>query len=261
MAKKDEGRRRVQAQLLRIHPEAQRRLVQATLKKIVNALDLNAIGTVHAVEYAIDGVLALWVIDGQHRLAALLHHGLGEWEVDVIVHADIKTHSAACDLFLKLNTRTAINPFDEFRNQLAAGRPVAVGVARVAQKHGLKISAAAGDGNVVCVKSMMNLYAKDDGHALDATLGVLTNAWGRTASAVEGKLVEGVGFVFARYNGSVDRPALAKKLGKYPGGAPGLHGSAKSLTAVRSSTLGRCVAETVVDVYNKGRSAGRLDPL
>ena len=233
----------------------------AKLKKLIAELDLDAIGVLHAVEYPVDGKPGIYVIDGQHRLRALMDHGFGEWLVEVKIHLDATDDARASALFLKLNDRSPVGPFDKFMNEIRAGLPDALGVVAATKKQGLTISRHVADGAIACVSALKRVYLLDGGSTLSLTLGALTTAWGRTSEAVEGKLVEGVGLLFSRYNGSIDQAALVKKLAKYRGGAPALLGDAKGLMSFRKSTLSRCVAERVVETYNVGRRTGRLDPL
>src|SRR5690606_15270957 len=100
---------KVRADTLAVHPYAQRDLVPSKLKKLMTDLDLDAIGVLHAVEYPIRGQAKLWVIDGQHRLHALLEHGFGEWEVEVKIHVDVDNDARASQLFLKLNDRSPVS--------------------------------------------------------------------------------------------------------------------------------------------------------
>lgn len=261
MSKSKKVIRQVRADTLRIHPTAQRQLIPATVRKIRSKLDLDGIGTFHVVEYVINGVLALWVIDGQHRLAALLDEGLGEWMVTVEVHADVKDDARASALFLVLNTRASVHPFDKYRNELEKGEESAVAVKQIADKHKLRVERGSGDGALSCVSALKVTYERDNGPALDKTLSTITAAWGRSASSLEGKLIEGMGVVFGHYNGQIDQAAMVKKLAKYPGGASGLLGHAKGLKDVQKISLGRAVAEYVVMTYNKGRRVGALEPL
>ena len=87
----------------------------------------------------------------------------------------------------------------------------------------------------------------------------------RKLAAVPGPvfdLVAGIGEVFCRYEGEIDRAALIRKLSKFPGGATGLLGKAKGLHEYRKKlTIGRCVAILVIDVYNRGRQRDPLPPL
>ena len=146
-------------------------------------------------------------------------------------------------------------------NEVKAEVPAAVGVVQLLRAHRLTASHTAGDGHVLCVTALMKVYNFDGGQALALTLQTVCSAWGRTESALEGKIIEGVGLVHRTYNGSIDLAALSKKLAKYPGGAAGLLGDAKGLRQFRQASLPRCVAETVIATYNVGRKTGRLDPL
>lgn len=252
---------RIEARSLRIHPTAQREILPHKLKQLTTEMDLDAIGVLHAVEYEIDGVRGLWVIDGQHRLRALLELGLGEWEVEVKVHLDVKDDARASDLFLKLQNRANVNSFAKFDQAYKAKYKYAVRIVEIAAAHELKIRRRTDDGVMSCVSSLTRVYGFDDGATLEATLETIIEAWGHTAAAVEGKLIEGLGIVYKTYNGGIDRPVLVKKLAKYPGGASGLIGDAKGLKRYRTISLPRCVGEQIVEMYNSGRRAGKLDPL
>lgn len=250
---------RVQAGKLRVHPSAQRVLNPTKLGKIIERTNLDAIGVLHAVEYAINRVNATWIVDGQHRWSALMHHGMGEWECEVMVHLDVKDDEAAHQLFLDLNTRAAVGPYDKFMNELGAGHEVAVGVDRIVRRHGFKIDRQASDGHITCVEALKTIYEKDEGRALALTIETAKEAWGRRAGAVEGQVLKGIGSVFATYNGGVDRDALIKKLAKYPGGPSGIVSSARALKSLRSASVAKCVEEVVVEAYNKGRRTGLLE--
>ena len=252
---------RVEAQTLRLHPSAQRDIVPSKLKKLIAELDLDAIGVLHAVEYEINGQAAKWIIDGQHRWRALMDHGLGEWPVEVKIHLDVIDDTRASDLFLKLNDRVPVSAFGKFANEVKAGVPAAVGVVQLLKHQRLTVAQAPGDGHVHCVTALMKVYNFDGGQALALTLQTVCSAWGRTESALEGKIIEGVGLVHRTYNGSIDLTALSRKLAKYPGGASGLLGDAKGLMQFRNVPLPRCIAETVIETYNVGRRSGQLDRL
>lgn len=252
---------KVRADELVSHPFAQREIVPSNLKRLTETLDLDAIGVLHAVEYPINGKTRLWIIDGQHRWQALMDNGFGEWPVEVKVHLDVDNHKSASDLFLKLNKRATVMPFDSFQNELNAGYEEAVGANSVARKNGLTISRQCGDAKLACANTLKKIWRVDKGETLDATLQIVVSAWGTKASALEGRLLDGIGLVVWRFNGTIDKPAMVKKLAKHPGGASGLLGDAKGLMAYSKSSMSKCVAECVIAAYNSGRRVGRLDPL
>lgn len=251
----------VRADTLAVHPFAQRDLVPSKLKKLTSDMDLDALGVLHAVECVIKGETKLLVIDGQHRLRALQDLGFGEWIVEVKVHLEATDDAKASALFLKLNDRSPVSPYDKWQNEIKAKVAEAINANAIVMKHGLKVSRQAGDGNVTCVSALKKIYTVDAGASLDKAIGAITAAWGTKASALEGGLIKGVGQVFARYNGLIDDPALVKKLAKYSGGASGLLGDARGLMEYRKATLSRCIAERVVDTYNLGRRVGKLEEL
>jgi hypothetical protein len=250
---------KLRADALLPHPQAQRELVPARLKKVRDSLDLDAIGVLHIVQYPIKGQNGYWIVDGQHRWRALMDLGLGEWEVEVKIHLDVKDDARASALFLKLNDRSPVSPFDKFQNSLRAKDDIAIAVNDIVLKHHLKVSASVGDGKVCGVTTLIKTYRFNNGEALDKSLETITGAWG--LRAFDSKLVEGVGLLFARFNGMIDQPALIAKMAKYPGGPRAMLGDARNLMNIRKSSTSRAIAEIVLGAYNKGRSTGKLDQL
>lgn len=250
---------RMRADSLQPHPLAQRELVPSRLRKLVDSLDLDAIGVLHAVEYSIKGKTAVWIVDGQHRWRALMDHGLGEWQVEVKIHTDVDGDARASELFLKLNDRSPVRSFDRFRNRLLAKEDVATAINDIVLKHHMRISPNQGVGCLNGISSVERTYNLDEGAALNKTLGIISEAWG--LRTFEAKIIEGIGLICARYNGVLDVPALTKKLSKYPGSATGLVGDARGLMEYRKVSLARCIAERVIETYNTGRRDARLEAL
>ena len=251
----------MEAQSLRVHPTAQRELVPVKLRRLEKEFDLDAIGVLQAVEYEIDGERAIWLIDGQHRWYVLISKGFGEWIVQVEIHLNIRDDARAAALFLKLNDRASVHPFDKFKAARSSGDSSAVGIAALVEDRGLVLDRKSKDGYVCCVSSLRTVYQFDQGGALEATMDTIIAAWGGTAAACEGRIIEGLGLFYSKYNGAVDRSALVKKLAKYQGGPCGLLGDAKGLREFRHSSVARCVTERIVQTYNAGRTTGRLDPI
>lgn len=253
--------RKVAANKLTPHPLAQRETVNARLRKLKDALDLDAIGVLHVVEYKIDGKDGMWIVDGQHRWRALMDLDLGEWEVEIKLHLDVKDNKRASELFLLLNDRAPVATFEKFKNELSAGHREALAINSIAEVRGLKVSKVSGDGKLSCIAALKRTYRRDDGTSLQGSLDIIRAAWGPRAAALEGTAIEGIGLVIATYNGTIERDVMAKKLAKYPGGASGLIGDAKGLREFRKTSLARCAASIVIETYNRSRRSGQLDPL
>ena len=242
---------------LKPHPTAQRRLSPAKVKEIVRDLEFDltaawdAIGTLHVV--LIDG--QYWIVDGQHRWSALVRCGFGDQKVACEVHEGATDHAAASKLFLRLNNRAIVGTFDRWLNEVQSGDPVAVGAKKLVESFGLRVALRGGDGIIACVNTLKRTYQIDEGATLRDVLNILNEAYGLTHDAVEGKLIEGLAIVSAKFNGELDRQVLAKKLAKYPGRAPSLIGDAKGVMRLKRGTMARAVAEVIVDTYNVQRRA------
>lgn len=244
---------------LLIHPTAQRAgLTKAKLRNMVKDFNLDAIGTLHAVEYEIGGQSALWIVDGWHRHAALVQLGLGEWEVEVYIHEDVTTDAGASMLFLQLNNRAAVGSLDKFIQLYQAGGASAVGVTRILSGYGHKVGGTQSDQTCGCPAGLLRAYDLDDGKSLNSAFGVAVAAWGHQAPATEGKVVEGLTRLFHAHNGALDSQALIRKLSKYPGGPAALLGAARQERAVKHVTVIGAVSSIVRETYNKGRTTRRL---
>lgn len=246
---------------LRIHPSAQRLLTgltKAKLNKIIAELDLDAIGTLHAVECEIDGVFAAWVIDGCHRHTALMHHGFGEWEVYVEFHDDVRDAAQASRLFRKLNFRSGVPALDDFDQAYREGDPAAVGATAILEKHGYKVGKTQSDRTIASPATILKVYGLDDGESLDQAFTITLQAWGHQTPATEGKIIEGLGRFFAVYNGAVDSKSLVPKLSKYPGGPAAILGAARAEHAIKQKSVVGAVVDILRGTYNKGRQTRLL---
>lgn len=243
---------------LSFDPAYQRQVIPARVRWLVANWDLSKVGVV-TVSIRLNDPKKAYVVDGQHRVRAAMELGLADTKVLCHIYRDLTKEEEARH-FLSSNDVRPVTPFDKYRAGIVANNPVAIGVKKVAEGHGWKITGATGDGSIACVSELMKLYARDP-DILDTTLNVLTEAWGTRAEAVERPIITGLSNILARYNGELDRGVLVKKLGKYRGGPGALAGDARGLSDIKSVPLGRAVAEIVVTTYNKGRRSGQLTPL
>lgn len=252
---------KIRTDSLAVHPTVQRQIQSGWLKKLTDNLDLDALDIFHAVDYPINGKRGPYIIDGQHRYRALIERGMGEWEVDVKIYLDVKSDKRAAELIKLLNTRRAFSPFDMYLQEVKAGDVVAAGVDDIIRKHGLQMSRQCGDGLVACPATAKKCYRIDDGRSFDDAFGITGAAWGKRAEAHDGKVLEGICLVLSRNNGNLDRAALAKKLSKYPGGPSSLLGDARGRSKYHRGSVSRAIAATIIDTYNLGRRAERLESL
>jgi len=235
---------------LKIHPIAQRRLVASTLKKITQNLDLDNIGVIHAVEDKHSGYL---VIDGQHRVQALLNEDLGDWPVKVHVYLGTDTRQA-CALFRGLNkVRAPVAAFDDYTVGLAEHDEMCLAVERIVKSNGVETSRSAGLAKVACVSELQRIYAMDEGQSLQEALRLVIAVWGRTADAMEGKILAGIARFVKRYNGDIDLQCLTKKLAKFPAGPRGLLAEAKGRSHYNRASVANCVEQAIRECYDSGK--------
>lgn len=251
----------VQASRLSVDENVQRDLIPARVKALAAKLDLDALG-IFTVSERDDGQLV--VLDGQHRLAALVSHDMDEWEVTCHIYRGLEEAQEAA-LFRRLNDTRAITPYDDFSKGLVEGDPEALAIDAICQKHGLSVTHYGGDGHVTCIRKLRQLYISNNGVAngaiLDDALSVVLDAWGVHYPAVEKSILGGTAIVLSAYGKEIDRGKLVEKLAKEKGGPSGLLGRARMLKEMRTASVERLVASVIVGTYNKGRSTGKLAEL
>jgi hypothetical protein len=246
----------VEAHKLRIHPTAQRTgFVKAKLKKITEGLNLDALGTIHAVEYPINGETALWIIDGWHRRQAVLDRGLGDWLMRVEVHVDVTTDAQSSDLFITLNFSAPVTILDRFVQGLAAGYPAETAVSEILRRHSYVVGGSASETVANCPAALLRAHSYG---VLEETLSISLGAWGHTAEAVDGKLIEGIGLLCAANPNKIDLDVIVKKLARFPSGASGVIGKARGYADLTRCSVATGVAGIVADQYNSGRPKNRL---
>lgn len=246
---------------LHVDPEAQRKVSQAWVKAHVPVFDVDQLGYI-VVNRRSDG--RLYVVDGQHRVELMRAVGWG----DQTIHAEMfdgLTQAEEAELFNARNERRSVRVYDKFRISVTAGDEEAVDITRIVNAHGLVISDQLQDGHVMAVDALRRLYrgagiasAKEGPVALSKALGVIIQAWGKSGSSVNGQVILSVGMLFLRYGREIDPKDLAKKLGPFPGGAPGVLGRARAMKEIRGRPIPHCVASIAVDVYNRGRRQGKV---
>lgn len=246
---------------LRVDPEAQRSLNAGWVKSHVSEFDPDQLGFVLVNKRA----GKYYVIDGQHRIALLRAVGWGDQLLQVEVFEDLSLAEEAA-LFLERNDRLNIRTFDKFRISVTANDPVACDIDRIVRAQGLAINVEKQDGHIAAVRALEFVYRgggltsrKETPDVLAKTLATIKDSWGKNASGFEGKIIEGIGLAYLRYDGGIDRKVMAEKLGKASGGPAGIVGRAKALKDMKGRTLSHCVAAVVVDQYNQGRRTKLAD--
>lgn len=240
---------------LTIDPNVQRAMKKGRVDRIAADFHPEALGVLTTSYRKPD---LIHVIDGQHRLRAAEAAGYDGKIQTNEYHGLTLSEEAA--LFRLLNNTEKVNPIDQFLVACIEGRQDAVQIAKLLADNGWSVANTAGKGKISAIRSLERVYAiADDGPwAARATIAVITAAWGHTAGAVNGSLIEGIGRFLAKYRTDIDLTDLSKRLSQSPGGPDALVGFARGQKLARTGNLSTQVARTVLSVYNERRRSTKL---
>lgn len=236
---------------LTVDHDVQRRLDQRKVEKIAAEYNPDAVGVI-TVSHRDDGTYH--VIDGQHRAAAI--RALGDDTVVCRVFHGLSIGEEAA-MFRLLNNTNKPQQLDLFRVRVIEGDTVAVAISDILKRHNWSLSTDSVDGCFAAVTAAERVWRLDP-EAVEAAVITATRAWGHDRAALDGRVFEGLGLVYARYGEAVDVSAMIDRLARYAGGPGALVGKARGLKDLIGSTVPRAVAEIVVGVYNARRKTRAL---
>lgn len=241
------------AQLV-VDPDVQRAVDTGRVAKIADTLNLDALGTI-TVSHRSNG--SYHVIDGQHRVAAVRLAG-GDDEKVLCRVFDRLTLAEEAEMFRLLNNTAKPTVLDLFRVRVVEGDPDALAIVSALRKSGWKVAAAQA-GCIAAAGAVERLYRRDP-EALEKSVATIARAWGHDLPANDGRLIEGIGLVFARYGAAIQVADLVPRLSPFAGGPGALLGKAKGLSQLIGGQQAHAVAEIVVEVYNRQRKTRALPP-
>jgi hypothetical protein len=195
----------------------------------------------------------LYVIDGQHRFEALRILGWDTRPIQCWVYDGISEAQEA-DLFLWHNNRKTVSAFDKFRIGVSAERDAESDIDRIVRASGFKV-ANSDHGGIRAVGALRKVYAHGPA-VLARTLKIIRDSYGD--DGLGGEVIEGVGLVCARYNGSLDDAHAVSRLTTVRGGIGALNSKAYTARKVLAKPLAQCYAAAVVDIVNAGKGGKKL---
>jgi hypothetical protein len=237
-----------------IHADAQRKLDERNVRRIVTDFDPDLFGVVTVAE--MNGSGKHHIIDGQHRVEALRRLGWADQSVPCVIRASHDKADVA-RMFDGINTAKKPQYIDRFRVRVTAGYALEVAVNEIVERHGYevaiggqtdhrKFSAAAA---AVQVADKLGL------NVLDITIGVTVTAWGHSRDAVHMSIVSGLAQALAA---GADPKRLAERLESQV--TPGqLIGKARARKDFAGGSLSSNVAHAAVSIYNTGLRTGRIE--
>jgi len=242
--------RRVVLSSLAVDPDVQRNLDNRRVDKMVSDFNEEALGVI-TVSHRGHGVF--FIVDGQHRSAAARLVKGDDWRIQARVFEGLTLEEEAA-MFRILNNTAKVGALDLFRVRVIEGEKIAVYIDEMLNRHKFKVGANL----FAAVAAAERIYTRDP-MALERTLAVIARAWGHDGAATDGRVVEGLGLVFARYGDSVDADSLGERLAK-ASDAASLIGRAHTYRDIIKRSVPQCIAEIIVETYNKQRSTRALPP-
>lgn len=238
---------------VKVNPLAQREINPSRVAKLASEFDPEQLGS-PTVNHREDH---FWIIDGQHRIAAL-KDWLGDWETQQVQCWCYEglTEEEEAEIFLKLNDTLAVHAFAKFRVGVQAGRTDETEVDRIVRQCLLRVSQDKGDGAIGAVGTLMRVYRRGGAQSLARTLLIIRDAYGD--AGLDASVIEGIGLLCNRYNGDLDDAKLVTKLAAAHGGVNGLLGKAENLRKSTGNVRAHCVAAAAVEINNAGRGGKKL---
>jgi hypothetical protein len=243
-----------------VNPVVQREFVPAKAQALANVFDPEHFGL--PMVNVRDG--RAWMIDGQHRAAALkiwLGEGWEDQSFEAEVYHDM-TEAEEADAFLKRNDSMSVNAYNKFRIAVVAGWEDEQAVAGIVLRQGLTISRDKDtDTRVMAVGTLLRVYRRAGGDVLGRTLAIIRDAYG--AAGLEAAVIAGMSMVVQRYDG-LDDKEMVNRLSKAFGGVSGMLGKADRNRKETGNPKTFCVAGSIVDTFNaysaesKGGNGKRL---
>jgi len=236
-----------------VNPLVQREFVPGKADRIAATFDPEHFGT--PVVNLRDG--KAWMIDGQHRAAALriwLGDGWEDQKFEAEVYEGLSEAQEA-DTFLRRNDSMSVNAYNKFRIGVVAGWEDEQTVAGIVLREGLKISREReAEGRVMAVGTLLRVYRRAGGIVLSRTLGIIRDAYG--TPGLEAAVIAGMSMVVHRYD-NLDDVELAKRLGRAHGGVSGMLGKAERSRKETGNPKHFCVAGAIVDTFNGGSAESK----
>ena len=244
--------RRVRVGDVRADHAYQRDLDERRIRRMAERWD-DAMSGVVVVSERDDG---LYVIDGQHRIAAQVAMGQADKMIAVDVRRGLTLQQEA-DLFYRLNGpngQCAVKAYFKYRARLVAEEPVAVEINSILRSLSLRAVPGACKMGVAAVTTCENIHRQS--HNLKATLRVLvalSRAHDHDPAAYDKELIYAVGCFLADFPAADEEVLVAKLRVKAAGYGPRgiIAHIAHEQKLWRDEPKRSCVPSTLLRIYNK----------
>lgn len=234
-------------------------LNDAKIRKIEAKFNPDALGVIFVSRRKDRG---LYIIDGWHRTEVAKRKD-PDFELTCHVFEGLTVVQEA-HMFLDLNTSSQPTMLERYKVSLSAEDPDAMEIEQITTSRGWKIHPIPAPSHIQAIGAVYRIHelskkVEAEPHLLDATLFVITRAWGVDQEASQAVILEGIARVIAKYGDRMSLNTLYERLRDLKGGARDLHRRAQALADTRNGRVTNAVAELVVVAYNKN-ARGRALP-
>lgn len=237
-----------------VSERAQRALKPARVDQIHASLDLDALGE-PILSYRDD---RYYIVDGQHRTAALARWLGDGWEAQKIkckVYEGLSEKEEA-HLFRQLNSVLRSTAFDQFKIGVTAGYEEEVKIKAIVEAAGLHISRSRSEAGAVSAIGALRTAFRLSSKSLMFALKLASDSYGD--SGLEGAIIEGFAHLHNRYDKALNDDLSVDALAHARGGVKGLLNAAEKRRLATGSSLPICVAAEAVDIINRYRKGKKL---
>lgn len=206
-----QGLEQIRVDQLGIDHSYQRPVSPTMVNKIVKGFDSRLFGIITVARRA-DGTY--WVLDGQHRVAALVKMGKGNIAVPCEVLTGLSLEDEAMVFHLRNANKKTMTPQEKFRGALAAGDERALTVDAAVRAAGFRVNVETSElhGGLIPATAALERVDRQyrDGH-LAMTLDLIRTTWG-TEVGPRGSLILGLAYLLYLYRDTINIKRFVTKL-------------------------------------------------
>jgi hypothetical protein len=190
----------------------------------------------------------LYVVDGQHRMAAAKLAGETHILAQVVSGLGRKTEA---EMRLKGNVRRGDKAIERFRAQIAAGNPESVAIVSLCESFETKVNlnGPVQDHGINAISALERLYRRDKGVLLTRVFEIIQRAWGEVGGMnATNPVMQGIAWALSVHSDEIDRARLVERL--QGEGAESLLRKARAHQAAMGGSLWLNWYRALVEVYN-----------
>jgi hypothetical protein len=236
---------------MKVSPVAQRELNQSRVDHLAANFDLEQIGTPTVSDR--DGWF--YVVDGQHRIAALVDMGWGDQQIQCWTYTGL-TEEQEAERFLTLNDVLAVHAYSKFKVAVQAGREMETDIDRIVRAQTLIVSQDSQDTSISAVGTLVRVYKRGGPAVLARTLRIVRDAYGKPGLIAP--CIDGIAMLCDRYNGALDDVLAVTRLNAKRGGVTTLLHNAEVIRRQTGHPRNVCVAAAAVEIVNAGKGGKKL---